>query len=145
MASFSSIYLRLLHEQNGQPPLLSADTPDDQDDHITYDTFRAGLHMRSNKEPDHTFWNELKKMSGSNRVGLAKLLQISPSIVGRWPQIIDNLMQKTTQSDAHQNGIKKPEILNTGDKGTHTSGQKPAKAMQGNYGDTNVPQHRGPF
>lgn len=145
MASFGSVYLRLLCEQDGQPPLLSADTPDTGDDNAAYDAFRAGLHMRSNKEPDETFWNELKRMAGSNRAGLAKLLQVSPSVIGRWPQVIDNFMQKVAQTDAHQNGVKNPEMLPTGDKGTHTAGGKPVKIMQGRFGDTNVPQHRGPF
>lgn len=145
MASFGSIYMRLLCEQDGQPPLLSGETPDSPDDHAAYDAFRAGLHLRSNKEPDQTFWNELKRLAGSNRAGLAKLLQVPSSVIGRWPQVIDNFTQKTTQTDMHQDGIKKPEILSTGDKGMHTAGNKPAKAMTGNYGDTNVPHHQGPF
>ncbi len=145
MTSFNSIYLNLLREQDGQPPLLSADTPDSPEDTVADDAFRSGLHLRSNNEPDETFWNELKKLAGSNRAGLAKLLQVSPSVIGRWPQVIDNFMQKISQANAHQNGIKKPEMLATGDKGTHSSGSKPAKAMTGNYGDTNTPNHRGPF
>jgi hypothetical protein len=145
MASFGSIYLRLLNEQNGQPPLLSVDTPENPDDQMSQDTFRAGLHMRNSKEQDQTFWNELKKLAGSNRSGLAKMLQISPSIVGRWPQVIDNLMKKITSDDAHHDGVKKPEMVGTGNQATHSSGQKPAYAMQGTYGDTNAPQLRGPF
>lgn len=145
MGSFGSLYTRFLCEQDGQPPLLSADTPDNPDDQASVDAFRAGLHLRSDKEPDATFWNELKRLAGTNRAGLAKLLQVSPSVVGRWPQVIDNLSQKVTQTDAHSDGVKKPEMLPTGDKGTHSAGKKPAVGMQGHYGDTNVPQHRGPF
>lgn len=145
MASFGSVYLRLLCEQDGQPPLLSADTPQDSDDEAAVDAFRSGLHLRSNKEPDSTFWNELKQLAGSNRAGLAKVLQVSPSVIGRWPQVIDNLMKKVSQTDAHNDGVQKPQMLPTGDKGMHSAGGKPAKAMQGSYGDTNVPHHRGPF
>lgn len=145
MGSFGSIYARLLCEHEGQPPLLTADTPDNPDDQAAVDAFRAGMHLRSNKEPDATFWNELKRLAGANRSGLARLLQVSPAVIGRWPQVIDNYMHRVTQADAHTDGVKKPEMLPTGDKGTHSAGKRPAVGMNGQYGDTNVPHHRGPF
>jgi len=143
MPSFGSIYARMLMESDPQEPLLAAETPGDEDDSEAVDAFRRGMHLRSDKEADKTFWMELKRMACENRKGLAKLLQCSPSVIGRWPAVIDNYMKRVGQMDAHQDGLKKPEVLPTGDK--PPVGNRPVIGMQGDYGDTNVPQHRGPF
>jgi hypothetical protein len=138
MATFGSIYARMVTEQGDGAPLLAADTAT-EDDSAMVDAFRRGLHLRSDKESDATFWNELRQMSCENRKGLAKLLQVSPNIISRWPAVIDKYMSVANQLDAHENGLKKPKVLNTGD-GT----QKPAVGMQGDFGDTNAPR-QGPF
>lgn len=140
MATFGSVLAKMLMEQE---PLLSVDTPDaGERDEEALDAFRRGMHLRSEKESDATFWNELKKVACENRKGLARLLQVSPSVIGRWPAIIDQHMKHIESEDAHSNGVKRPEMIPTGHK-TITS--KPAVGMQGNFGDTNVPHIRGPF
>lgn len=142
MATFGSVYSRMLLEQD--EPLFAADTPGEEDDTDRVDAFRKGMHLRSDKEADSTFWNELKRMACENRKGLAKLLQVSPTVVGRWPAVIENYMQRVGQMDAHSDGQKKPQVLPTGDKKSAV-GNRPVVGMQGQFGDTNVPQHQGPF
>jgi len=141
MVTFGSVYWRMLTEQE---PLLAVDTPGEEDDSEAVDAFRRGMHLRSEKEPDATFWNELKRMACENRKGLAKLLQVSPSVVGRWAAVIENYLKKVSEQDAHNNGLKKPEVLPTGDHKPPT-GHRPVIGLQGDFGDSNVPQHRGPF
>ena len=102
------------------------------------------MQLRSEKEPDATFWNELKRMASENRNGLAKLLQVSPSVIGRWPAVIDKYMKKVGHMDAHTNGLKKPEVIPTGDRKPPV-GNRPVVGMQGDFGDSNVPHRQGPF
>jgi hypothetical protein len=144
MPSFGSIYARMLCEQEGGPPLLAADTAD-EDDAVAVDAFRRGMHLRSDKEPDATFWNELKRMACENRKGLAKLLQVSPSVIGRWPAVIENYLKKVGELDAHADVLKKPQVIPTGGDTKAPVGNRPVIGMQGAFGDTNVPAHQGPF
>jgi len=125
-------------------PLFSVDTPGEEDDTDRIDAFRRGMHLRSDKDADATFWNELKKMACENRKGMARLLQVSPSVIGRWPAVIDNYMQKVGKIDAYTDGQKRPQMIPTGDTKI-AGGNKPVVGMQGQFGDTNMPSNTGPF
>jgi hypothetical protein len=132
MSTFASI-LRGMSEQAGGPPLLAvADMP--AGDQQAVDTVRRGLMLRSS-DPDESFWADLRRMAGANRVGLARLLGVSPTAVAQWPQIIDHFLQKARAIDAHANGQKRPTVIGTGFR---TPSPLPPVRMTGPAGDTNI-------
>lgn len=131
MGSFASILLRM----NEGSPLLGAEDMPSQDLEAV-ETVRRGMRIRSTTKPDETFWYELRQLSCSNRQGLAKLLGVKPEVIARWPKIIAHYLEKAQALDAHENGLKKPQMIPTG------LGNEPARPkvpMSGSFGDTNAP------
>lgn len=130
MSSFASILAQIV-ESGG--PLLAVD--DNREESAAVEAVRRGMRLRSQANPDDTFWNELRQLASSNRQGLSRLLGVRPEVIARWPQTIQHYLKKVTDADAHENGMKRPQMIGTG---FNDPSPRPALKVVGAAGDTNV-------
>lgn len=120
--SFHKVWQRLVEEEGmrgleGNPAYrfhTGESPPDDEE------TFRRGLYTRGTRTPSKggkpsTFWAELAHLASSNRAGLARLLGVKESVIKRWPQTIEKMQRRVAEMDDYEGGLKKPQLVNTGD------------------------------
>lgn len=79
------------------------------------ETFRRGLYTRGTRSPKKTFWYEFEQLARASGPGLAQMLGIDYAAVKKWPQIIEHYRNKVERLDAHQAGLRRPEMIPTGD------------------------------
>jgi len=122
MASFQSICEQLDHRRErklaerhyGDEPRYEYEL--DRNEVEAIEAFRRGLYTRGTRSPKKTFWAEFEQLARASGPGLAKLLDVDYAQVKKWAQRIEHFRDKVERLDAHENGLRRPEMIPTGNQ-----------------------------